>query len=458
MNTCGYDADLGDSNPVRSQIRAEVARNVQSVRAQDAVRRMCSFYDDKQAGDNSRQLAQYVSLALHLGDAPSFSSADKEADLPPDAENVLGLVPLLQNFWVTADLERIWRQHSKDYDQLLDKYHKPVTDLLFATDIYLKQPQSGYVGRTFTVYLEPMAAPSQVNARNYGTDYFMVVSPEKDQLKLNQIRHTYLHYILDPLMLKRASTMKRLNPLLDTVQAAPMDDKFKQEIDLLVTESLIRAIEARLLGGEKGPEAPKQAAVDSSMREGFVLTQYFYEALLKFEPSPVGLKDAYGDWLYYIDMPKELKLAKGIRFASSSTPEVVAQPRKQLQLLDLAENQLASGNSDNAEKLARQAIANNKEDVGRASFVLARAATLKGDMQGAEFYFDKAIKEAQDPKTLAWSHIYMGRIADLKEERETALEHYKAAAAFADAGPEAKAAAEKGLETPYEPSKTAPKH
>jgi len=36
-------------------------------------------------------------------------------------------------------------------------------------------------------------------------------------VRLDQIRHTYLHYILDAKALSRATTLERLSPLLDSV-------------------------------------------------------------------------------------------------------------------------------------------------------------------------------------------------------------------------------------------------
>ena len=48
-------------------------------------------------------------------------------------------------------------------------------------------------------------------------------------------------------------------------------------------------------------------------------------------------------------------------------------------------------------------------------------------MQGARNYFERALEVAQEPKVVAWSHIYLGRIFDLQEEREAAMDHYRAA-------------------------------
>ena len=52
---------------------------------------------------------------------------------------------------------------------------------------------------------------------------------------------------------------------------------------------------------------------------------------------------------------------------------------------------------------------------------------------------------------VAWSHIYLGRIFDLQERRENALDEYHAALSTGGSMPEVKAAAERGLQQPYEP-------
>jgi hypothetical protein len=53
---------------------------------------------------------------------------------------------------------------------------------------------------------------------------------------------------------------------------------------------------------------------------------------------------------------------------------------------------------------------------------------------------------------VAWSHIYLGRIHDLKEERDAAVGEYQAALTAGAGLPEVKAAAEHGLQQPYEPA------
>ena len=378
---------------------------------------MCAFYRDHRQADSARDLAQYVSLALFLGEAPKFALKAREADLPPDASYVLGFVPLLARFAQAANLHKVWQEHRYQYDELIERFHEPVSKMILSTDVYLQLPLSGYVGRSFTVYLEPMAASGQVNARNYGADYSMVVSPAGKNLRIDQIRHTYLHFILDPLILKRANEMARMTPLLKTVQKAPLDEVHKKDISLLVTESMIRAVEARLAASGKNADPVRQREADKAMAEGYVLTRYFYEQLIKFETEPTGLRDALPDWLYYLDVGRESKRAENVRFAPAAAPEVLSASKlsasnSQAGLLDLAEQRLDAGDYDGAHKLAEQALDQKKEDAGRALFILARAASMNKDMRGARDYFERTVQVAHDPRLRAWAHIYLGRISD----------------------------------------------
>ena len=64
-------------------------------------------------------------------------------------------------------------------------------------------PASTYDGRRFiVVVIEPQLSPQLVNARIYGTDYVVVVSPVNGKIPMNDVRHTYLHYMIDPLLLR----------------------------------------------------------------------------------------------------------------------------------------------------------------------------------------------------------------------------------------------------------------
>ena len=416
---------------------------------------MCQFYSEHLQVDPARTLAEYVSLGLNLNPPPELTLKVKEADLPPDASYVSGFIPIVQKFYGLAGLHAIWTRHQAAYAALTDRYHEPLSKALFDTEVYLKLPSAGYLGRTFTVFLEPMGAPGQANARNYATDYYVVLSPgtgAESGLKMEQIRHTYLHYLLDPLALKYPASMDRLKPLLGSVKGSPMDESFRTDVSLLTTECLIRAIEARTTWTSKTPEVQKQQLVQQSVEQGYILTPYFYEALAQFEKSPIGLRTAYSGLINDINVSKEQKNAAQVKFASTADEELLHLSRHtQSKLLLTAQQRLASGDVEGAKKLAQQALDEKNEDPGRALFILAQVAVVSRDMQGARGYFEQALAVAKEPSVVAWSHVYLGRICDLQEDREAALVQYRAALSAGESLPEAKAAAEHGIAQPYEP-------
>ena len=233
MNVCGYDAELQSSSPIRMEVRADLVEASKSPDAAAAAKEMCRFYHDHQQGDSAHDLAQYVSLALNLGGPPDFAPKMKESDMPPDSTYVLGFVPLLKQYYAAAKLHSIWLKHQPQYLALIDEYHDPVARMITSTDNYLRMPLSGYLGRSFTVYLEPMSAPGQVNSRNYLQDYYyLVVSPAAANLHMDAMRHTYLHFVLDPLIAKRATALQRLKPVLMPLQKAPMAEDYKLDTGL----------------------------------------------------------------------------------------------------------------------------------------------------------------------------------------------------------------------------------
>ena len=62
------------------------------------------------------------------------------------------------------------------------------------------------------------------------------------------------------------------------------------------------------------------------------------------------------------------------------------------------------------------------------------------------------LASSKDPHTLAWAHIYIGRLYDTEPNRPKAMQEYRAALAVQEGQPipqDAKMAAEKGLKAPF---------
>jgi tetratricopeptide (TPR) repeat protein len=105
--------------------------------------------------------------------------------------------------------------------------------------------------------------------------------------------------------------------------------------------------------------------------------------------------------------------------------------------------------------MARQAMTENPDtlqgtaDRARANFILARAALMTGHPEDAINDFQKTLATSKEPRLVAWSHIYLGRMLDLDCKRDDAVSEYKEALASRDGQQDTRIAAERGVKTAY---------
>lgn len=484
LNVCGYDADLAASSPVRLKIReelnAEVAASAPARASRDA---LCTYIRQHTLNDSSLNLAQYISLALYLSPPPQLTPIAGETELPPDSTQVVNILPLLRTFASDVQLHSIWIAHRPEYEALIARVHDPVTKMILDTNIYLRMPVSSYDGRRFLVLLEPMLAPSATNARIYSTDYIVVASPAAASpsappgaVHMNDIRHLYLHYEVEPLVYARATAMERLQPLLKAVQNAPLEFTYKSEIVPLITECLIKAIEAHTMDVgfarpqrpagmkervdferydasvgvyDREAEAVRRKAVDLAMRQGWVLVEYFYNQIGTMEKESVSLKEDIGQMVYGMDVDRERHHAQQIAFLPQGSADVVRRTPRQLTGLDLAEKKIFQGDLAGASEIANKALADPNGDHAQAHYILARVNLMQSQPGAAIGDFQQVLDSSKDPRTLAWSHIYLGRLYDVNQERDKALIEYHAALEVRDAQPDTRTAAETGLKQPF---------
>ncbi len=487
LNACGYDADLNSSSPVRRRVRDQINEELTaSAPARDSRDAVCAYVREHTLADPGLNLAQYVSLSLYLTPLPELTTAVDQTEMPPDSLQVVNILPLLRTFADTLQLHALWVEHRSEYEALTNQIHMPMTRSVLDTDIFLHMPVSSYDGRRFMVLLEPMLSPSTINARIYASDYIVVASPSVASdgtatVRMDDIRHTYLHYMVEPLIYSKASSMERLQPLLRSVQDAPLDFVHKTDIVALLTECLIKAVEAQLMdvgiprpmrpdairqrvemeqyesarsAYDKQAEIVRRQAVEKDMRQGWVLTEYFYNQLGPMERESISLKDQIGPMIYGMDVEHERHHDEQIAFYPPGSPELngssdivrrVATPPTGL---NLAEMKLAQGDTEAAEELANKALSDPKGDHAQANYVLARAELMQREPEDAIGHFGEVLKLTKDPRTVAWTHIYLGRLYDVRSERPKALEEYKAALSTRDSRPDTKTAAEAGLKKP----------
>jgi tetratricopeptide (TPR) repeat protein len=279
--------------------------------------------------------------------------------------------------------------------------------------------------------------------------------------------------------------MNRMEPLLKTVQDAPLEFNYKSDIVALITECMIKAVEAHtmaidlplpvrpdpsaqrvdrvdqerydaeMLIYERQAEATRRNTVDLDMRHGWVLTQYFYEQLAAMQRDGTSLNDDIGPMVYGMDISREAHRDQQIAFVPDPTQEILHRAPRQLTGLDLAETKLLTGDMDAAVAIANKILAEtgpqHTEDHAGAHYLLARADLLSQDPEKAVTEFHAALDISRDPRTLAWCHIYLGRLYDMEQvpDRKHALEEYHLALNLRDDRPDTKAAAESGLKAPF---------
>lgn len=448
INAAGFDADLNSTNnhPLRAAIRKHLdGKNLASIAE------LKRFFVAHRQPNPAAELSQYVSFALCVEEPPTFKYRYPSIELPPDVVALTGLESLLPKFYEEANLADLWRQSQPAIEQALARYHEPVTAAVTDANGYLRNPTSGFLGRRFQIYLDLIGPPNQVHTRSYKDDYFVVVTPSAEP-NIEDVRHAYLHYLLDPLFLKYAEPLNKKKALLDYAQPAPaLEEYYKTDFLLLGTESLIKAIEARL--------TRKPILVEQALKEGFILAPFFAEQLALYEKQEQAMRLYFPEMANALNLKKEEGRLEKVEFAAERATrlaKVVPAERPvavtgAFKTLETAEQRYSVKDYDKAKELFLQALreTDDKGAHARSYFGLAKIAALQKNPELAEKLFQKTLELQPDPETKGWAHVFLGRLADLANEREQAAQHYQAALAVDGASAAARKAAQDGLQQSF---------
>jgi tetratricopeptide (TPR) repeat protein len=172
-----------------------------------------------------------------------------------------------------------------------------------------------------------------------------------------------------------------------------------------------------------------------------------------------------------IDVDAEQKRLQGVTFpAAEAAPPPDERASSESAPASELDRWIAQGNLDIARKDApaaaavfQVALAKYPND-SRALYGLAIASVLSGEADRARDLFERIVSppssnaagtadaaQPANPSIVAWSHVYLGRIHDLGDERDLAVSEYRAALAVDGAPEAARIAAQSGMETAYKP-------
>ena len=445
INAAGYDAEIDspNSHPLRKAIREELAK-----RDIPVLPALKEFFAKHKKRTDTVDLAQYISFALSCSGPPGFGFKQREVDLPPDVSGMGALSPLLASFYKQANIEDLWARSQKAVDQYVERYHQPVSDAVLAVNVYLRQQTSGFTGRHFQIFLELLAAPNQVQTRSYGDEYTIVVTPSAD-LRTFDIRHAYLHYLLDPLSLRYSEILDRKKGLGDHAQRArALADSFKEDFLALTTESLIKAVEARL---DRKPEL-----VQEDLRQGYILTPYFSEALRAYEAQEQAMVLYYQEMVSGIDLVKEdARLSQVVFDSEAAEGRVVRTPAPApppaagaAKTLETAEGLYKAQKYDDARKQFLAALEQTDDQAIHAAayYGLARIAVRDNDPDAGERLFHKTLDLNPEPFVKGWTLVFLGRLSLASGDRDQAAKYFQSVLTLAGASEEARQAAQQGMQ------------
>ena len=439
IQTAGYDAEVSSAslNPVRAKLRPELL-----AKKGPAVEQLKAFYKEHELSEGGATLSRYVSFGLVVGPAPNFEFTVPHDQLPPDVLALEGFNEVLAAYYREAEIERIWGRVQPEYARQVRRLERGVADIAFVSAGYLREMLEPNPRHTMTVYIEAMVGP-RTNFRNYGGRYVLVVDPARE-IALDEVRHSFLHFLIDHLPMRYRAPMAGRKPLLDIAARAPrLSPELREDFTALLTECLIKAVELKVrhLSAEK-----TAAALDQAEAEGFILERAIYRALEGYEKNEQPLKTYYPRLVAGLDFDAEAKRLSRVQFAAASSeaalpadsaPVITALPRAEPSEQErlLAEAKKQGEAQDPAAVAAYESILEKFPELPEAQYGLARALVIRGDVERAKALLQKVIQSLSaegtaagaDPQTLAWAHIWLARIYDVQERRDLAVPEYRAA-------------------------------
>jgi tetratricopeptide (TPR) repeat protein len=462
LDAAGFDAGGSNQSAGRVQLR-ETMLALQGP-AVDALRK---YYREHALADPGATSSRFISFALAAGPPPKFEFELHRDELPPDALALDGFNGILSNFYREAQLDQLWRHYQPDYERGVENYRVPVSEVALTALSYLREIIKSNSPRTFTVYVEPLASGKTI-FRNYGDHYVLVVSPSSDPSK-DEIRHAFLHFLLDPMAIRYRVEAAKASPLLEYAVRVPrLRVEYQDDYSAFFSECLVRAVELRL---RHLMPAELASAIDQAESAGFVLIRSIYGGLSGFEKSELAMNSYLPDLIKNINVPAEMGRLRSVQFKDDGAVGGIHAPRSASVITsksaapeeqDLAEGQrqISARNGAAAEAAFERVLAVHPDDM-RATYGLAVASALLGKPDRARELFSKVIAAGAqnstagggaqpDPGNLSWSHIYLGRMYDIEGRRDLAVAEYQAALAVGGLPESARTAAQRGVETDYQ--------
>ena len=408
--------------------------------ATDALR---EYYNQHEHNNRTETLSRYISFAMVAGAPPTFQYSMRKEEIPPEVLVIEDFNEVLAKFHQEAQLDILWAQMLPAYNPAIARLQVPLTKIVLETTGYLREVVRSDSPQTFTVYVEPLAG-ANLNFRTY-LDHYVVVLDGGENVKLDQLRHAFLHFLLDALPIHYDASIVPARPLLKIAAAAPrLPYEYKTDFTGLYTECLIRAVEIQLdhLSVDR-----RARVIDAAEADGFVLVRPLVAQLDKFQLSEPSMHLYFPEMAAAINVGEETRRLKDVKFAPAVEAEAEipvdagvlaarAEAVEKERTLEQAERLIVAKDGPGAQA-AFEKIIQRWPGTPRAVYGLAVSAMMQDEPDRAKELFltvtksarDGAVISPSDAGVVAWAHVYLGRFNDLDHNRDEALVEYRAALA-----------------------------
>jgi tetratricopeptide (TPR) repeat protein len=393
LDAAGFDPTPAGKEP--SAFRKLVRRDQESL--DPALReRMKNFFDRNKLpapATPADQAARYVSLAYAIGQPPLLEVPTRSDDLPGGVLEVLDFAPLVSEFYRKSGIDGRLVSYMRAYQAEGDRLRPQTAEMVRAVLSYLhtrpitlttervrvkspdKKKSDAIVystrehARHFYIVPDLLAAPGTINFRVIADDYYAIV-PEGTDPTSSEIRHAFLQFVIDPLVLKFnkeiASHREQVKQLIDLRTKA--GGTVSPDVFVVIRRSLVAAAKARFDEATRLAEVTNlqrgrlQQAKDDAERKaiaaqaeasraaigdelvaalaedyenGAVLDFFFADQLRDFQSSGFDIANFFAEMLTGIDPAKEDKRSTDTAVARDRALAArKAHPRYSLWLID----------------------------------------------------------------------------------------------------------------------------
>ena len=281
MNASGYDGEFQGQqmHPVRSRVR-DILKE-QAASKPEQFRKWKQYYNKVNLSS-----FHYLDFALSLKADYPFRRIrpDSELGYPFAGLRLADFPDVLNEFWDTLDMEKVWAEVKPIYLEEIGRYNfdNMESHLEFIWD-YLRMERSD----RFVFVSVPNLLDKHYHAigAQYENYWYMVESPGAGSHSLNV--HEYLHSIVNPMIEAcYKGHSEKLNKYFEAGKDQPLAKSYGHPVTYTY-ECLIRALTTRLYVLMENNFTPSrgEAKVKYLTQEGLILVEPFYHLLDEYEES-----------------------------------------------------------------------------------------------------------------------------------------------------------------------------